>query len=89
MAKKKKRKEEGTESNSYVIELKGIALVLIAIIGLCPFGIVAEFIKGFACFLFGTLWALFLIFVGGVGFYTIKNRKYPKLLSGKSIDVNL
>lgn len=85
MAKKKKRKEEGQESAGYLIELKGIGLVLIAIIGLCPFGIVAEFIKGFSCFLFGTLWAGFLIYIGYIGFYTIKNRKYPKILSGKTI----
>ena len=65
MAKKKKRKEENVEQSGYIVELKGILLVLIAIIGLCPFGVVAEFIKGFSCFLFGTLWALFLVAVGG------------------------
>ena len=36
MAKKKKRKDENVEPKGYVIELKGILLVLIAIIGLCP-----------------------------------------------------
>lgn len=87
MAKKKKRKEEGTESSGYIIELKGIFLVLIAIVGLCPFGIVAEFIKGFSCFLFGTLWGVFLIFIGLIGLYTIKNRKYPKLLNGKTVGI--
>lgn len=87
MSKKKKRKEDGAEQSGYVTELKGILLVLIAIIGLCPFGIVAEFIKGFACFLFGTLWALFLVFIGVVGIYTIVKRKYPKLLTGKTLGI--
>ena len=87
MAKKKKRKEENVEQSGYIVELKGILLVLIAIIGLCPFGVVAEFIKGFSCFLFGTLWALFLVAVGGVGVYTIVKRKIPKILTGKTIGI--
>ena len=87
MAKNKKRKDENVEPKGYVIELKGILLVLVAIIGLCPFGIVAEFIKGFSCFLFGTLWALFLVVLGICGFYTIITRKFPKILSGKTVGI--
>ena len=85
MAKKKKRKEENKESSGYIVELKGIGLVLVSIIGLCPFGVVADFIKGFSCFLFGTLWALFLVFIGAIGIITIIKRKIPKIISGKSI----
>jgi len=85
MAKKKKRKEEEVEPAGYVVELKGIFLVLIAIVGLCPFGMVADFIKGFSCFLFGTLWALFLVVLGGIGIYTIIKRKQPKIVTGKTI----
>ena len=87
MSKKKKRDEENVEPSGYVVELKGILLVLIAIIGLCPFGIVAEIIKGFSCFLFGTLWAPFLLFIGGIGIYTIIKRKMPKILSVKTIGI--
>ena len=87
MAKNKKRKYENVEPKGYIIELKGILLVLVAIIGLCPFGIVAEFIKGFSCFLFGTLWALFLVVLGICGFYTIITRKFPKILSGKTVGI--
>ena len=87
MAKKKKRKEENTEQSGYIVELKGILLVLIAIIGLCPFGVVAEFIKGFSCFLFGSLWALFLLVIGGIGIYTIIKRKFPKIITGKTIGI--
>ena len=85
MAKKKKRKEENTEQSGYIVELKGILLVLISIIGLCPFGPVAQFIKGFSCFLFGTLWALFLVVLCVVGIYTMIKRKTPKILTGKTI----
>ena len=87
MAKKKKRKEENVEPKGYVIELKGIFLVLIAIIGLCPFGPVADFIKGFSSFLFGALWALFLLCLGGIGIYTIIKRQIPKILNGKTIGI--
>ena len=87
MAKKKKRKEENVEPKGYIIELKGIFLVLIAIVGLCPFGPVADFIKGFSSFLVGALWALLLLFVGGVGIYTIIKRKIPKLLTGKTVGI--
>ena len=87
MAKNKKRKDENVEPKGYIIELKGILLVLVAIIGLCPFGIVAEFIKGFSCFLFGTLWALFLVVLGICGFYTIITRKFPKILSAKTVGI--
>jgi len=87
MAKKKKRKDENVEPKGYVVELKGILLVLISIIGLCPFGTVADFIKGFSNFLVGSLWAIFLVFLGGVGIYTILKRKIPKLLNGKTIGI--
>ena len=89
MAKKKKQKDEEVEQSGYIVELKGIFLLLIAIIGLCPFGVVAEFIKGFSCFLFGTLWALFLIFIGGIGLYTIIKRKFPKVFTGKTVGIIL
>lgn len=85
MAKKKKRKEENKESAGYIVELKGILLIIIAIIGLCPFGPVADFIKGFSCFLFGTLWAVFLVCLIFIGFVTIVKRKIPKILTGKTI----
>ena len=87
MTKKKKRNEEEIEPSGWVVELKGILLFIIAIIGLCPFGIVAKLIKGFSCFLFGSLWALFLLFIGGVGIYTIIKRKYPKIFSAKAIGI--
>ena len=53
MAKKKSRKVE-KQSKPYYIELKGILLILIAIIGCCPFGIASNVIKGFSAFLFGS-----------------------------------
>jgi len=43
MAKRKKRKQSKKDT-SYKVELKGILYLLIAIIGCCPFGIVADLV---------------------------------------------
>ena len=85
MAKKKKKKESENKSNNNFIELKGIGLLLVAIIGCCPFGIVADIFKGFASFMVGTWWAVFLILIGICGIYMIIKRERPKLFSTKYI----
>ena len=84
MAKKKKRKEI-KNSKDYVVELKGIALLLICIIGCCPFGIVADIIKGFAAFLVGVWWAEILILIGICGIYMIVKRKKPDFFTAKLV----
>ena len=89
MAKKKKRKEENKEQSGVLIELKGFVLLLLSVIGLCPFGVVSSFIKGFACFLVGSLWAFFLLAVAAFGIYTMIKREFPQIFSGKSIGIIL
>ena len=84
MAKKKKRKET-KKTPSYSIELKGIVLILIAIIGCCPFGIVASLIKGFAGFLVGVWYIVLLIAVGVIGVYMMVKREKPDFLTSKLI----
>ncbi len=84
MAKKKKRKEV-KKSKDYVIELQGIALLLICIIGCCPFGIIANIIKGFASFLVGVWWAEFLILVGICGCFMIVKRHKPEFFTAKLV----
>ena len=82
MAKKKVRKEVKKESGAK-IEIIGILLILIAIIGCCNFGDLAKIINGFAGFLGGVLWAVLLVFVGLIGAYMIVKRKSPDLLTTK------
>ena len=84
MAKKKKRKEV-KQSKDYVVELKGILLLLICIIGCCPFGVVADIIKGFASFLVGVWWDEALILVGICGIYMIVKRKKPEFFTPKLV----
>ena len=61
MAKKKKSKEN-SGSIGYSVELIGLILILIGIIGF-GFGFIGSLIKKFAMFLAGTWWMLVLIFL--------------------------
>jgi S-DNA-T family DNA segregation ATPase FtsK/SpoIIIE len=84
MPKKKKKSSSSEAKNTdLLVDLKGIGLVLIALIGCLPFGIVAEIIRGFAAFLVGDWWALLLILVGICGLYMIFTRKKPVFLTAK------
>ncbi len=84
MTKKKVRKEVKKDNNAR-IEICGILLILIAIIGCCRFGLLANIIDGFAGFLVGVLWAVLLVIVGIIGGYMIVKRQKPDLLTTKLI----
>lgn len=84
MAKKKSRKSTKKQL-SYSIELKGIALILIAIIGCCSFGIASNIVKGFAAFITGAWYIVPLIGVGLSGVYMMVKREIPDFLSSKLI----
>lgn len=85
MAKKKKRKEEKKPSSGYQIELQGLLLILIAIIGICDFGIVGNFITGFAQFLVGTAYNILLGVVFITGAYMIVKRKKPVYFTSRLV----
>lgn len=85
MAKKKKRKDSNKQKPSYSVELKGIILILIAIIGCCPFGVAADVIKGFAAFLAGGWYILPLLATGACGIYMIIKREKPDLLTSNLV----
>ena len=81
MAKKKKtsKKQEKSE-RTYSVELIGLLLILIGIIGL-GFGPAGLFIKKFAMFLMGEWWILvqcLLVYMGG---YMVVMRKLPTFFS--------
>lgn len=84
MAKKKKRKEVKKDS-SYLIELKGMLLILIAIIGICKFGIVGGFIQHFAAFFVGVAYNILLAVLFIIGIYMIIKRDYPIFFSSKLV----
>ncbi len=84
MAKKKARKQK-KEQPSYSIELKGIVLILIMIIGCCPFGVTADVIKGFAGFLAGGWYILPLVATGAAGIYMMVKRERPDFLTSRLV----
>ncbi len=84
MAKKKTRKQK-KEQPSYSIELKGIILILIMIIGCCPFGVTADIIKGFAGFIAGGWYIVPLIATGAAGIYMMVKRERPDFLTSRLV----
>ncbi len=82
MAKRKKSKESSTQGMS--IELTGLILAIIGIIGF-GFGHVGTIIKEFAMFLFGSWWLIFVIYLLMVGLYMLFKRKMPKFFSSRLI----
>ena len=84
MAKKKKTSSENSKSIGYSVELTGLVLILIGLIGF-GFGPVGALIKKFAMFLMGEWWPFILIFVLICGFYMLIKRKLPNFFSARYI----
>ena len=89
MAKKKQRKNTKKEKPTYLVELYGILLILVAILGIGKYGPIGRGIASFALFLVGNLYFFLLVTVLIVGGYVIINRKGINLLSSKMIGVYL
>ena len=78
MAKKKERKTKKDKKPTYLIELYGIILILIAILGIGKYGPAGRIIASFALFLVGNLYFFLLLVLLVVGVYIIINRKSIK-----------
>ena len=85
MAKRKKSKESKS-SPTYSVELTGLILILIGIIGM-GFGIIGNFIKQFVMFLAGEFWFVILFGVLILGISMLFKRKLPKFFSSRLIGV--
>ena len=83
MAKKKKTKDSSNNS-SYSVELTGLILILIGVIGF-GFGFIGSLLKKFAMFLAGTWWMVILIALIILGVYMLYKRKMPKFSDQKLI----
>lgn len=87
MAKKKKSKDNNATSG-YSVELTGLILILIGVIGF-GFGVVGSILKKFAMFLAGTWWIIVLIFLIIIGIYMLYKRKMPKFGNQKLVGLYL
>src|SRR5574344_1079630 len=81
MAKRKKSKES-KKSFGYSVELTGLILILIGIIGF-GFGYIGMMIKKFAMFLAGTWCVVILISLIIIGAYMLIKREMPKFFSSR------
>ncbi len=85
MAKRKKSKES-VNTPTYSVELTGLILILIGIIGM-GFGYIGNFIKQFMMFLAGEFWFVILFGILILGISMLFKRKLPKFLSSRLIGI--
>lgn len=90
MAKKKKRKEEKSKKFPYMVELYGIILILLSILGIGmnkPLGLVGKLARAFAVFLVGSWDLVLLVACFLIGGYLLIKREWPKFLSTRMIGI--
>jgi S-DNA-T family DNA segregation ATPase FtsK/SpoIIIE len=85
VTKKKKQKKDNKTKSGYQVEVIGILLILIGIIGICKFGPVGIFISGFAAFFVGTANNILLAMLFIIGGYIIVKRDKPVFFTSKLI----
>ncbi len=88
MAKKKKTKDESANKFEYSVELTGLILILIGLIGF-GFGPAGALLKEFAMFLLGEWWFCVLFLVLILGIFMLVKRKLPNFFSAKLIGIYL
>ena len=87
MAKKKKKKNTKKKNQGYEIELQGLILILITIIGFGRFGIVGKLVSSFASFLVGAWYNVLLVALFIVGVYMMIKRERPDYFTSKLFGV--
>lgn len=85
MTKCKKKKSANTTSPKFSVEITGLILILIGVIGLGVFGPVGNIIKDFAIFLFGSYYNILIILLLVLGMYMLFKRKMPKFFTARLI----
>ena len=86
-----RRKKASTVLKSIkpTVEITGIILALIGIIGLFVFGFVGRYIKAFGVFIFGKYFIIFDILMILLGLYMLFKRKMPNFVNMKLIGLYL
>ncbi|MGN1337468.1 MAG: DNA translocase FtsK [Candidatus Coprovivens sp.] len=86
MAKKKKSRKSQKKELNYSVEMIGLLLILIGILGF-GFGFLGAMIKKFAMFLIGEWWAIILLLLLYLGLYMLVKKKLPSFFSSKLVGV--
>lgn len=85
MAKKKEEKEDKKRSFTYSIEMTGLLLILISVIGSGNFGPVGKIIYSFAIFIAGNLAIFILLYTFITGLYMVIKRESPNFFAPRLI----
>ena len=85
MPKRKRKKSANTNNTKFSVEITGLILILIGVIGLGVFGPVGNIIKDFAIFLFGSYYNILIILVLLLGMYMLFKRKLPKFFTSRLV----
>ena len=86
---KRKRKKDTKKKMSLSIEVYGIILILLGILGICGYGPCGKLICAFFAFLFGSLYLVPLVLIVLIGIYVLFNKEYPDFFSSKLIGLSL
>ena len=86
---KRKRKRETKKKLALGIEIYGIILILIGILGICGYGPVGKLICAFFAFLFGSLYLVPLMGIVVIGLYVIFVKHYPDFFNTKIVGLML
>lgn len=89
MAKRKRKKQSNTSSFKFSVEIVGLILILVGVIGLGVFGPVGNIIKEFAIFLFGSFYNALIVLVLILGTYMLFKRKLPNFFNSRLIGLYL
>lgn len=80
---KKKGKKETKKKFEHSVELYGVMLVLISILGIGKYGPVGRIISSFSLFLVGSLYMALLVIVLLIGAYLVIKRSWPDFFTTK------
>ena len=86
---KRKKKAKTKKKFSFGVELYGILIILMGILGICGYGYGGKLICAFFAFLFGSLYLVPLIFLIIFGIYIIFQKEYPDFFSSKLVGLSL
>ena len=88
MAKRKKRNVK-EKDNHFLIQLWGVLLILISILGIGKYGPAGRIISSFALFLVGNLYLLLLVAILFLGMYMVVKEEKFNFFSAKMMGIYL
>ncbi len=89
MAKRKRKKQSSPSGFKFSVEIVGLILILVWVIGLGVFGPVGNIIKEFAIFLFGSYYNALIVLVLLLGTYMLFKRSLPNFFNSRLIGLYL